>query len=100
MNNSINNNARTAFVRNHWLMALIVIQPLLDIIAFWTKNPDGTLAGYVRLLIMVCLPLYLLFTLRGSEEQPPIRLVSRLVVPDAVHEADGEHRHLRDLRGI
>ena len=69
MNNSINNNARTAFVRNHWLMALIVIQPLLDIIAFWTKNPDGTLAGYVRLLIMVCLPLYLLFTLRGSERK-------------------------------
>jgi len=53
MNNSINNNARTAFVRNHWLMALIVMQPLLDIIAFWTKNPDGTLAGYVRLIIMV-----------------------------------------------
>ena len=53
MNKSINNNARTAFVRNHWLMALIVMQPLLDIIAFWTKNPDGTLAGYVRLLIMV-----------------------------------------------
>ena len=69
MNNSINNNARTAFVRNHWLMALIVMQPLLDIIAFWTKNPDGTLAGYVRLLIMVCLPLYLLFTLRGSERK-------------------------------
>ena len=41
MNKSINNNARTAFVRNHWLMALIVMQPLLDIIAFWTKNPDG-----------------------------------------------------------
>ena len=69
MNNSINNNARTAFVRNHWLMALIVMQPLLDIIAFWTKNPDGTLAGYVRLIIMVCLPLYLLFTLRGSERK-------------------------------
>lgn len=69
MNNSINNNARTAFVRNHWLMALIVMQPLLDIIAFWTKNPDGTLAGYVRLLIMVCLPLYLLFTLRGRERK-------------------------------
>ena len=69
MNNSINNNARTAFVRNHWLMALIVMQPLLDIIAFWTKNPDGTLAGYVRLLIMVCLPLYLLFILRGSERK-------------------------------
>ena len=36
----------------------------------------------------------------GGEEQPPIRLVPRLVVLDAVHEADGEYRHLRDLRGI
>ena len=36
----------------------------------------------------------------GGEEQPPICLVSRLVVLDAVHEADGEYRHLRDLRGI
>ena len=88
MNNSINNNARTAFVRNHWLMALIVMQPLLDIIAFWTKNPDGTLAGYVRLLIMVCLPLYLLFTLRGSERKRFIFWMLGIGLVCALHSAN------------
>lgn len=88
MNNSINNNARTAFVRNHWLMALIVMQPLLDIIAFWTKNPDGTLAGYVRLIIMVCLPLYLLFTLRGSERKSFIFWMLGIGLVCALHIAN------------
>ena len=88
MNNSIINNARTAFVRNHWLMALIVMQPLLDIIAFWTKNPDGTLAGYVRLLIMVCLPLYLLFTLRGSERKSFIFWMLGIGLVCALHIAN------------
>ena len=88
MNNSINNNARTAFVCNHWLMALIVMQPLLDIIAFWTKNPDGTLAGYVRLLIMVCLPLYLLFTLRGSERKSFIFWMLGIGLVCALHIAN------------
>lgn len=88
MNNSINNNARTAFMRNHWLMALIVMQPLLDIIAFWTKNPDGTLAGYVRLLIMVCLPLYLLFTLRGSERKSFIFWMLGIGLVCALHIAN------------
>ena len=55
------------FVRNHWLMLLIVIQPLLDVLAFWTKSPDGTLAGYIRLAIMLLLPLYLLFTLKEKK---------------------------------
>ena len=88
MNNSINNNARTAFVRNHWLMALIVMQPLLDIIAFWTKNPDGTLAGYVRLLIMVCLPLYLLITLHGSERKSFIFWMLGIGLVCALHIAN------------
>ena len=88
MNNSINNNARTAFVRNHWLMALIVMQPLLDIIAFWTKNPDGTLAGYVRLIIMLCLPLYLLFTLRGSERKSFIFWMLGIGLVCALHIAN------------
>ena len=88
MNNSINNNARTAFVRNPWLMALIVMQPLLDIIAFWTKNPDGTLAGYVRLIIMVCLPLYLLFTLRGSERKSFIFWMLGIGLVCALHIAN------------
>jgi len=52
------------YIRHYWLLVLILIQPVLDILAFWTKNPDGTIAGYVRLLVMLALPVYLLFTLK------------------------------------
>lgn len=55
------------YIKNHWLMLLIVIQPVLDILAYWTKSPDGTMAGVIRLLIMVLLPLYLLFTLKEKK---------------------------------
>ena len=57
------NRIRSGFFKNNWLMLLIILQPLLDIIAFWTKSPDGTLAGVVRLAVMVLLPLVLLFRL-------------------------------------
>lgn len=67
MKNETTLNKMGTFVRNHWLMLLIVLQPLLDILAFWTKSPDGTLAGYIRLAIMVLLPLYLLFTLKEKK---------------------------------
>ena len=67
MKNETTLNKMGSFVRNHWLMLLIVLQPLLDILAFWTKSPDGTLAGYIRLAIMVLLPLYLLFTLKEKK---------------------------------
>lgn len=67
MKNDTRLNSIRSFVGNHWLMLLIVLQPLLDILAFWTKSPDGTLAGYIRLAIMVLLPLYLLFTLREKK---------------------------------
>lgn len=67
MKNETMLNAIGTFVRNHWLMLLIVIQPLLDVLAFWTKSPDGTLAGYIRLAIMLLLPLYLLFTLKEKK---------------------------------
>ena len=56
-----------AYVQNHWLMLLIVLQPVLDILAYWTKNPEGTMAGVIRLLIMVLLPLYLLFALKEKK---------------------------------
>ena len=53
--------------RDHWLTLLIAAQPLLDALAFWTANERGTAAGYIRLLIMAALPLYLL--IRGRERK-------------------------------
>ena len=55
------------YVRNHWLMVLVILQPVLDILAYWTKSPDGTAAGMVRLIIMLALPVYLLFTLKEKK---------------------------------
>ena len=65
-----------AFLRNHWLMMLIVLQPVLDIIAFWTRSPDGTLAGYARLFIMVALPVWLF--LRMKEKKDRLRFLLSL----------------------
>ena len=71
MNKSINNNARTAFVRNHWLMALIVMQPLLDIIAFWTKNPEPMLP-YLKMIDLLGFPYYFEMTITdyGKDLEP------------------------------
>ena len=46
----------------YWLFALLVMQPLLDVLAFWTRSESGTAAGYIRLAFMVVLPLALILT--------------------------------------
>ena len=55
------------WLREHWLTLLIAAQPLLDALAFWTANERATVAGYIRLLILLLLPLWLL--LRGRERK-------------------------------
>lgn len=52
------------FFLKYWLIMLIAAQPLLDALAYWTQNSTATAAGYIRLLIMVVLPLHLLITLK------------------------------------
>lgn len=48
----------------YWLTVLIAMQPVLDILAYWTRSSDGTAAGMLRLAIMLILPLHLLITLK------------------------------------
>ncbi len=74
-----------SYMRNHWLMLLIVIQPVLDILAFWTKSPSGTLAGTVRLIIMLAIPLYLLVTLKGKERRNFIILMAAIASVFVLH---------------
>ena len=88
MKNETMRNAIGTFVRNHWLMLLIVIQPLLDVLAFWTKSPDGTLAGYIRLAIM----LLLLDKNKHYGLVLPQLLGNQGIPPFANHKADS-HRH-------
>ena len=53
--------------QNNWIMLLIIAQPLLDIVAYWTQSPNGTAAGLIRLAIMLILPLHLLITLKDKK---------------------------------
>ena len=55
------------FLYNNWLTLLIVLQPLLDILAFWTQNERGTVAGAIRLIIMIILPIVLLIKFKGKQ---------------------------------
>ena len=41
-----------------WLITvLFAVQPCLDVLAYWTRNETATPAGYIRLVILVLLPL-------------------------------------------
>ena len=55
------------WIRDHWLICLIAIQPILDAVAFWDRDAVATSAGYIRLLILLALPLYLLVTLKKKK---------------------------------
>lgn len=49
-------------LKQNWFFYFIIIQPFLDIIAFFQQdNVIGSLAGYARLLIMCILPLIVLW---------------------------------------
>ncbi len=58
---------KTGWLAAHWLTLLIAAQPLLDALAFWTANDTATVAGYIRLAILLLLPLWLL--VRGIERK-------------------------------
>lgn len=58
---------KKSFFKEYWLMLLIASQPLLDTLAYFTRNEQATAAGYIRLVIMFALPLHLLITLREKK---------------------------------
>ena len=43
-----------------WFMVLFAVQPILDVIAFFNRNRTATAAGYIRLGILVLLPILVL----------------------------------------
>ena len=57
----------TELFKKYWITILIAVQPLLDILAYWTRSPDGTAAGMLRLAIMLIMPLHLLITLKDKK---------------------------------
>ena len=57
-------NSFAELFKKYWITVLIAAQPVLDILAYWTRSPEGTAAGMLRLAIMLILPLHLLITLK------------------------------------
>ena len=55
-------NSFAELFKKYWITVLIAAQPVLDILAYWTRSPEGTAAGMLRLAIMLILPLHLLIT--------------------------------------
>ncbi|MBQ3374560.1 MAG: O-antigen ligase family protein [Oscillospiraceae bacterium] len=40
-------------IKNNRILFFVLLQPLLDVLAFWTQSESGTIAGIIRLLMMV-----------------------------------------------
>ena len=53
-----------SIIKQNWLFILIAAQPVLDVLAYWTNNTHSSWAGYIRLGIMIALPVCMLFSLR------------------------------------
>ena len=49
-------------IKKNWLFLLIVLQPILDIVAYFQYDSKiGKIAGYIRLLLMVIIVFYALY---------------------------------------
>lgn len=53
-------NTKKSWLGEHWLVLLMAAQPLLDTLAYFTQNKNGTVSGYIRLALLLILPLIVL----------------------------------------
>lgn len=74
---------------DNWLTLLIALQPLLDTLAFWTQNERGTVAGVIRLIIMLVLPIVLLIKLKGKQRLRLFLALAAVGVICAMHVING-----------
>ena len=79
------------FLYDNWLTLLIVLQPLLDVLAYWTQNERGTAAGVIRLIIMLVLPVVLLIKLKGKQRLRLFFALAAVGVICGVHVLNGLH---------
>ena len=59
---------KKTWLSDHWLVLLIAAQPLLDTVAYFTQNQNGTVSGYIRLALLLILPLVAL--LKAERKKP------------------------------
>ncbi len=53
--------------KDHWLWLLIALQPVLDAVAYFNQNSVATVSGFIRLGLMVVLPLVVLITAKKKK---------------------------------
>ena len=61
-------NKQNSRLGDKWLVLLIAAQPLLDTLAYFTQNKNGTVSGYIRLALLLVLPLLVL--LKAERKKP------------------------------
>ena len=55
-------------IKNNLLLIVLVMQPFLDILAYIQRDYSISLAGYIRLGLTVCMPLYTLFLTKKKKQ--------------------------------
>lgn len=65
-------------IQNKLITILFAAQPCLDVLAFWTRNEKATPAGYIRLLLLILLPLIALITAKNKKHLLSIYLITGL----------------------
>lgn len=70
-------------LRKNWLFLLIAAQPVLDALAYWTNNSGSSWAGYIRLAIMIILPVSIFFKLPKKKHFALCMLI--IGIPFALH---------------
>ncbi len=57
------------WIGKYWLLLLIILQPFLDIVAYFQYDSTiGTMSGYIRLLFMIIIPLYAFLTTKRKKK--------------------------------
>ena len=68
-----------SWLKEYGLAVLICAQPLLDVLAFWTKSESGTAAGVIRLAVMALLCLFVLVKIKDYRRFIPSAAAVALV---------------------
>lgn len=63
----MNTNIRK-ILKNYWIYILIISQPLLDLLAYFTSSQSGTISGLIRLFFMVFLVIFIFIFKKPSKK--------------------------------
>ena len=61
-------NSMKNYIKNNLLFLVLISQPLLDILAYFQDGSAFSIAGYVRLVYTIGIPLYTLIVLKEKKK--------------------------------